>query len=520
MGFITNDREQLRLDSYSLSDFVESDSKAHFIVRIVNRLDKSALYSRYSSQGADAYEPSLLLATWFLAYSEGVTSSRKLEELSKKHMDYIYISANVRPDHCSLSRFRKQHLDLMNEYFIEIVKMAAKQGIPPLKEIAIDGSKIPAVSSKKQCRRSYEIDTYISGIKRDISSYWAAVAEAEPEKEEEPEPAEGNEQKATSADHRAISSLNEELEKLLRIRELISERQKTIEDKGRRANHKITLSEPEAYVMDKGYGRGQGPAYNVQLGVDIDTQLIVHQSAVQDRNDEKQINSHISAIERTFDKDDDRAYIADSGYHSFDEVEKIIHSGIRAYIDTPYKKPEEYNEAGKAPQRFDKRGFRYERESDQYRCPNNRLLKRIKKHKYSYVYRADDCSDCPMCQECIGSNKKQWRRKQKVVYRDLREDAVDMMRERVNSDEGQRLLQKRKMSVEPVFGNIKSNKRFDRFHLKGLAGVSGELALVCIGHNLDKLFALLSGGSFYHHFLRFFRLFRSRITSLRLIPAA
>jgi transposase len=520
MGYISNDREQLRLDSYSLSDFVEKDSKARFIVEIVSRLDKSALYSRYSSQGADAYEPSLLLSAWFLAYSEGVTSSRKLEELCKKHMDYIYISANVRPDHCSLSRFRKQHLDLMSVYFIEIVKLAAKRGIPRLKEIAIDGSKIPAVASKKQCRRSYEIDGYLSAIKRDISSYWTAVSASDSEQDQSAEPEEGQEPAEAATERQTLPSLNKELEKLLSIREQISERQKAIEDKGRRANHQITLSEPEAYMMDKGYGRGHGPAYNVQLGIDIDTQLIVHQTAVQDRNDEKQINSHITSIEAALGKDKDRAYVADSGYHSFDEVERIIHSGITAYVDAPYKKPEEYNQEGKNPQRFDKKGFRYEKASDQYRCPNNRLLKRVKRREKTIVYRADDCSDCPMRQECIGSNKAQWRRNQKIIYRDIREDAADIMYERVNSNEGQRLLERRKMSIEPVFGNIKSNKRFDRFHLKGLAGVRGELALVCIGHNLDKLFAILGGGAFYCHFLRFIRLFRSQFSPPRVITAS
>lgn len=68
MGFINGDREQIGLLGYSLDDFVEKDSKARFIVKIVDTLDTKKLYSRYSNQGADAIDPKVQLATWFIGY--------------------------------------------------------------------------------------------------------------------------------------------------------------------------------------------------------------------------------------------------------------------------------------------------------------------------------------------------------------------------------------------------------------------------------------------------------------------
>ena len=111
MGFITTDRNQMHLLGYCLDDFVSTDAKCRFIAKIVSQLDLGKLYDDYSTQGNDAFEPSLMLATWFYAYSEGITSTRKVEAGCKRDLHFIYISGNLQPDHSSLSRFRKRHLN-------------------------------------------------------------------------------------------------------------------------------------------------------------------------------------------------------------------------------------------------------------------------------------------------------------------------------------------------------------------------------------------------------------------------
>jgi transposase len=66
MSFITSDRNQLNLLGYCIEDFVEDDSKARFIVKITEQLDLSDLYNNYSVQGGEAYDPKIMLSTWFL----------------------------------------------------------------------------------------------------------------------------------------------------------------------------------------------------------------------------------------------------------------------------------------------------------------------------------------------------------------------------------------------------------------------------------------------------------------------
>ena len=84
MGFIFYDRNQINMLGYCLDDFVSTEAKCRFVVALVSHLDLSALYSQYSPKGADAFDPSLMLATWFFSYSEGETSTRKLEDKCKR----------------------------------------------------------------------------------------------------------------------------------------------------------------------------------------------------------------------------------------------------------------------------------------------------------------------------------------------------------------------------------------------------------------------------------------------------
>ena len=179
MSFIKGDRKQIGFIGYSLDDFVEKDSKARFIANIVERIDTRNLYMRYSDQGGEAFDPKIMLATWFLGYCESITTTRKLEYNCKKNLDFIYISANLQPDHCSLSRFRQKHLDLMPDYFVEIIKQAYKMGISDFQRISIDGTKLRSVSSKKKSMKSEALEDLIKAVEQDISEYMSELEEEE-----------------------------------------------------------------------------------------------------------------------------------------------------------------------------------------------------------------------------------------------------------------------------------------------------------------------------------------------------
>lgn len=83
MAFQTVNRKQMNLLGYCVEDFVPADAKCRFAVDLVSKLDLTALYARYSDKGAEAKEPSAILATWFFAYSKGEDSTRQLESKCK-----------------------------------------------------------------------------------------------------------------------------------------------------------------------------------------------------------------------------------------------------------------------------------------------------------------------------------------------------------------------------------------------------------------------------------------------------
>ena len=175
MGFKPYNRSQMSLLGYSVEEFARNDPKSRFVVELVSKLDLSGLYSRYSSQGGDSYAPDMMLALWFFAYSNGITSTRKLEELCKFDTRYMYITGNQQPDHSTLSRFRNTHLDLIIQYFAQIILIAEAEGISDFNEIAIDGSKIKSKSSKRHNYNEARLNKKLEAIRAEIRQVYAAM---------------------------------------------------------------------------------------------------------------------------------------------------------------------------------------------------------------------------------------------------------------------------------------------------------------------------------------------------------
>ena len=171
MSFLTADRKQMELLGYSVDELVEHSSLPRFIVDLVDRLDLKEVYDSYSDQGGAALEPSIMLATWFLAYCEGITSSRRIENLCRRDLHYIYISAHLRPDHCGLSRFRQRHVRLLPSIFVQIVRLAQELGLSDFERLSIDGSKLEAVGSPRKSRKKEALRKELSQLQADIERY-------------------------------------------------------------------------------------------------------------------------------------------------------------------------------------------------------------------------------------------------------------------------------------------------------------------------------------------------------------
>jgi transposase len=479
----------------SVNEYVEQDALCRFVVDIVSLLDLRELYSRYCSQGGDSYSPDMLLALWFFAYTHGIVSTRELEERCIYDLRFKYITADLHPDHSTLSRFRQAHLDLMKECFVQLVQLAHEKGISDFKRIHIDGTKLQAKASKRHNRSTDSLGRQLNSVRKQIDEYMLRCDESDTENhlfmglpEENPEQV-----------HKKLEQLRE-LEKQLEERhQQLHERKKTLKSEHRR-KHKINLKEPEARNMRTPHGIK--PSYNAQAAVDEDTQLIVASDLVSDTNDFNQLSNIHQQSETNLVEDNGRQYNTDAGYHNMEQLEDAQEQGIDLVTNDPApdnrsisKTATDIKELLKDSRALKRGDFGYDEETDCYCCPASKRLVMVQHLEATTrkgerkVYQAESsCVNCPLFKRCMPKKSKSDRRR---IIRDLREKYAEAMARKLLSDEAKQRLRKRMTINEPVFGNIKQNLGFQRFSLQGHAQARGEYQLMCIAHNLNVLYRSL-----------------------------
>ena len=491
MGFRSFDRNQIDLLGYSLDDLVGSDAKCRFVVQLVSMLDLEKLYNKYSKVGADAFDPSAILSTWFLAYSEKITSTRVLENSCKRDTHFMYASCNLRPDHTTLSRFRKDNLALISEYFVQLIQLAQARGISAFKHITIDGTKIQASSSLRKSKDKKELDRYLAAVRKDIQDYMNQCDETDLLEDDK--------------SHDDVHSIQQKLKKLRDLEHTLIERKqqlrkrKQLIKKEHQDTHHINITEPDAYNMRYINGKQTLPAYNAQASVDSDTHLIVSADVVQDRDDTEQFSNQYQTVEENLGKDPERKYTGDAGYHNLNQLEYISNNQIDAVINDPNPQYRSLNnktpsvkELLKSGRRLERSDFIYKLHEDCYQCPSGQKLnfshsgKKGKRSKR--IYQTQNCHNCLLGKQCLSKNNKSGVRK---IQRDEKEILAEQMAMKLATKEAKDRLTVRKTTVEPVFGNLKENMGFRRFSLRGIENVKGEFKLMAIAHNINKLYGFI-----------------------------
>jgi len=128
----------------------------------------------------------------------------------------------------------------------------------------------------------------------------------------------------------------------------------------------------------------------------------------------------------------------------------------------------------------------YDEEQDVYICPQGRELTRRRELTHNgreyVVYAGIGCRECGARGECIRDRHH----RQRQLWRRVGSEGRERMKERLRTAEGRALYAVRGRTVEPVFGQMKGSRRFDRLLLRGLPGARAEVALMCLAHNLMK----------------------------------
>jgi transposase len=499
MGFITADRNEI--GSLNILDCIPKDDKCRFIVDVVSQLDLAPLYDCYSSQGGDAYDPAILLGTWFYAYSEGESSSRKVEERCCYDIRYIYVSANLQPDHCALSRFRRRNADLMPEYFAQIVAHIIERGEAlgcDFKEINIDGANILAYCSKRHSKTSEKLALKIGKLKERVGEYLSRC-EAEDVSGEELEVL-GEEKARLEAEIEHLSSCSEQL----------AQRKETLKAE-HREGHQLNTVEPEARMLPK----SNAPAYNGIVGVD-NNQFILGNHLSDEPNEQQEFSTIHQKVETNLKEDADRQYNTDAGFHSRDQLEYANEQQIDVVMADPNpqhrsiaEQPTAMETLEHSDRKLERSDFSYHEADDYYQCPGGQKLEPLRTYRDGNstkpIYQSPDCQGCALFERCLTKSQQESKQKVKKIYRDQKEPLAEEMARKLQSEEAKQRLKTRMSTVEPVFGNLKENLGFRKFRLKGLKLVTGEFNLMCIAHNLNALFIKALWTYFYPLYARLWR---------------
>ena len=257
---------------------------------------------------------------------------------------------------------------------------------------------------------------------------------------------------------------------------------------GRNSFSKVDEDATFMRMKDDHMRNGQLKAgYNIQTGTQ--NQFILNYSLHRRAGDTSCLQEHMEKFRKNMGEYPENL-IADAGYGSEENYTYLEERSIAAFVKYQsfhYEQKRNYKQ--KKPYRAE--NMNYDPESDQYTCPQGQKLKYIftkeVRSDNGYrserrVYECEDCTACPVKEACTRSkyNRRIYRGEELIR---LRQSAHD----RLMSPKGVKHRRKRGIEVEAVFGQIKQNKGFRRFMLRGIAKVSTEWGILCMAHNLSKM---------------------------------
>lgn len=228
------------------------------------------------------------------------------------------------------------------------------------------------------------------------------------------------------------------------------------------------------------------PAYNIQISTE--NQFLTHYGIYQNATDTRTFIDYLSRFNQHYNKQSE-VVVADSGYGCEENYEFLENEGIEHYVKFNYFHAEKKKVFKTDPYKVE--NLHFNKEEDYFVCPMGQHMIFVseyqKTNSFGYIstvrkYSAKNCRSCQMRGRCF---KGKGNRSIEVNFK-LR-DYKQKARENLNSEQG--LLHRSKRPVEPeaVFGQIKYNKGFNRFKLKGLDGVNLEFGLVAIAVNIGKM---------------------------------
>jgi len=463
------DYNQRQLLATNVFDLLSKDHDCFIYEDILSQIDTKSIEEKFSMIGQHAYHPRLITAILIYSYSQGVFSSRKIEQKCSQDLSFMYISHRNCPNFRVLSDFRKDNWQFFVECFKKSVKIAASLGMVSLGHVGIDGSKFGANTSKHKAASYSHLNANENKLKQQIEEL---LKRAENEDAAEDKIYHNGTGYSIPDD---LKIKEKRLEKIKKVKKELEKREQR-ENPGKKIDGKkqISYADTDAKMM-KSRGNFEY-CYNGQISVDSQNQIIVGQHLSQNANDKNELKKEVDEIEKNTGKNPEKIS-ADSGYKTSDNILALEGSKIDGYIATGKGEKDISQDTDK---KIGKSQFLYDSEKDTFICPAGALLK-LKLSGKNRVYKAEEmiCEGCSLkCSAKKGNTA--------TIYTDKSGIILAAMAEKMRKDSSKEIYAKRKVIVEPVFGQIKTGG-FRRFSLRGFEKAGGEFSLVCAVSNFKKI---------------------------------
>jgi transposase len=455
--YLSYDPEQKLLLPPDLREWLPEGHLALFISDVVDELDLSAIVGSYESgdgRGRPPYHPLMMVKVLVYGYCIGKVSSRKLEKATYEDVAFRVLACNQHPDHDSIAEFRKRHLEELAGLFVQVLKLCERAGLVKLGHVAIDGSKLRANASK---HKAMSYDRMCEKEEQLVAEVARLLKEAEDTDVAE----DGHYGKGVRGDELPAELARRE-SRLRKIREAkasleaeakekavvaaaaaeakLAERKQREEETGKKAHGRapqvvnVEKAKPESKAQrnftdpeSRIMKDGATGSFEQSYNAQIavdDQAQIIVAATLTQAANDKQQLMPVLAEVKTNVGRLPEKVTADAGYFSTAAVTSGALSSVDLYV-TP--------DSGKKTEQVEL------------------------------------TTESPPPTE-------------------LDQEVSARMREKLKTESGREVYKQRKMIVEPVFGQVKEVRGFRRFSFRGLQKNEAEWSLICLTHNLLKLF--------------------------------
>jgi len=471
-------------------------SFAHALHHLIDQLDLSTFDEHYCNDdnGAPAHAPTMLLKAVLLAYSQGMVSSRSIERACRDNVLFIALTGDAKPHFTTIADFVSRSREAIAAVFSQVLTLLDGEGLIGRDMFAIDGVKLPSNASKHRSGTRAEFLAQAQKMER------AATTMLERHQANDAGTTEDE------LDAKAAARMDRLTREAAQIRQWLADHpddRPGTRGKVRKSNR--TDNESAKLATDKGVIQG----YCGVAVVDDKHQIIVEASAHGTGAEQELL---LPVLDACIDQRTTATLItADAGYNSESNLAALAEQGIDALIadnamrrrderfadqDKHLAKPDPLHNKSRTPKKpplFGNDDFIIAPDQSHAICPAGQRLHRNGKdctiNGYAAIkFRASPstCRDCALRQQCLRKPQTTRSRQVAVLTRKTEPTHSQRMRERIDSEAGRAQYGRRFATVEPVFGDLRANKRLNRFTLRGQRKVDGQWKLFALVHNIEK----------------------------------